>query len=231
MKTVNRAGTVLLWGGTLFLFLFLSGTPVTAEITVRGITHATVHSDQIRLGELSEIAGEDQLLVDTLKSLVIGKSPLPGEVKEIGSHTIVSRVEHSDVDPSKIALTLPEKIKVERESVEVTQQNVDKMIRRFILKKMTWDPEHVSIKVFPPQPFFLPAGEVSYEVIPRKREDYLGATNLSVVFMVDGQVKKKLWVSVQIDVTREVVVSVHPLQRHSVVSPEDVRLKKINLSE
>jgi flagella basal body P-ring formation protein FlgA len=231
MKMAHRTGRLWLWAGTVFLFVTVSVTFLKAEITVEGVKHAKVRSEKIMLGEVSQISGEDPLLIDTLKSIVIGKSPLPGGVKEIRAHTILSRVEHSDVDLSQVNLNLPEKIEVERESVEITPHKVEKMVTRFILRKMTWDPDQVSIKVSPPQAFTLPAGKVTYEVIPRKKEDYLGATNLSVVFMVDGQVRKKIWVNVEIDVTQEVVVSVRPLQRHSVITPEDVRLKKMNLSQ
>ena len=54
---------------------------------------------------------------------------------------------------------------------------------------------------------------------------------LSVVFMVDGQVRKKCWVNAYVDVVKDIVVSTRPLERHSIITGEDVRLEKMHLAD
>jgi flagella basal body P-ring formation protein FlgA len=215
----------------VFLLSFCNGYSVLANTTVKVLEQAKVRTKLVRLGEIAEIKGEDRQLVEKLKSIVLGKAPLPGEMKEISGHYIEARVRRNDIDFSELTLNLPKKIQVVSEGVEVSSQKIEEMVKNFILKKMPWDPKQVSIKVSDKKDIALTAGEITYEVVPRKGEDYLGATNLLLVFMVNGSVEKRLWVTTRIDVNKEVVLSNRPLRRHNIITREDIRLEKRNLAE
>ena len=230
MKVILHSVLVLI-AGMFFVLPFWNCSSVLAITTVKVLEHARVSSKLIRLGEISEIRGEDNRLVETLKSIVLGKAPLPGEMREISAHYIEMKMRQNDIDPTTLTLDLPEKIEVVSEAVEVSPRKVEEIIKQFIFKKMPWDPKQVSVKVTPAKNMVLPAGEITYEVVPRRREDYLGVTNLSVIFMVNGRVERKLWVNAQIDVSKEVVVSNRPLQRHYLITKGDICLEKMNLAE
>lgn len=230
MKMAPRIRWVLI-AGMVFFLLFWHRSYVLAITTVRALEQAKVSSKLIRLGEISEIEGEDRLLVETLKSIVLGKAPLPGEVKEISANYIKAKVGQNDIDSSALILNLPEKIQVISEAVEISSQKIKEIIKHFILKKMPWDPKQVSIKVSDIKGIALNAGNITYEVIPQKREDYLGVTNLQLIFMVNGRLGKKLWVTTHIDVSKEVVLSNHLLKRHHIIMREDIRLEKRNLTD
>ena len=204
---------------------------VLAMPTVRVLERAQVRSKLIRLGDISEIKGEDRLLVEKLQSIVLGKAPLPGEMKEISVHYIEAKVRHHDIDASAVTLNLPEKIQVVSEAVKISSQKIEEMVKHFIFNKMPWDPREVSIKISGTKDLALAAGKITYEVVPRKKEDYLGTTNFLLVFMVNGDIAKRLWVNTKIDVSKEVVLSNHPLKRHSIITEEDIRLEKMNLAE
>lgn len=204
---------------------------VLAMTTVRVLEQAQVRSKLIRLGDISEIKGEDRLLVEKLQSIVLGKAPLPGEMKEISAHYIEAKVRHHDFDASAVTLNLPEKIEVVSESVEISSKKIDKIIKDFIINKMPWDPEQISLKISATKDIALAAGKITYEVVPRKKEDYLGATSFLLIFRVDGSIAKKLRVTTRIEVSREVVLSNHPLKRHNIITKEDIRLEKMNLAE
>ena len=210
---------------------FWNCSSVLAKTTVRVLEQAKVRSKLIRLGEISEIEGEDRLLVEKLKSIVLGKAPLPGEMKEISGNYIEAKVRQNDIDSLALRLNLPKKIQVVSEAVELSSQKIEEMVKQFILKKMPWDPKQVFIKVSEIKGIALAPGEITYEIVPQKGEDYLGATNLLLVFRVNGRVVKKLWVNTHIDVSREVVVSNHLLNRHHIITKEDIRLEKKNLAE
>jgi flagella basal body P-ring formation protein FlgA len=198
---------------------------------VNVVDQVKVRSEQVTLGEIAEIEGEGGAVVEKLKAVVIGKSPLPGEVREFSASYIEAKLKQSDIDLSQLTLALPEKVKVVGEASEVSSQKIEEMVRHFLLTRIPWDPQQVSIKVSPMKDVTLPPGKLTYEIIPPKKEDYRGTTNLLVLFMVNGKVEKKVWVNVQIEVSREVVVSTHSLSRHSIISQDDLRLEKMNLAD
>jgi len=230
MKIVPRIKCALI-AAIVFLLPFWHYSSVMAVTTVRALEKAKVSSKLIRLGEISVIEGEDRLLVEALNSIVLCKAPSPGEMKEISANYIEAKVRQNDIDSAALILNLPEKIQVVSEAVEISSQNIKEIIKNFILKKMPWDPQQVSIKVSDTKGIALSAGKITYEVIPQKREDYLGTTNLLLVFMLNGREEKRLWVTTHIDVSKEVVLSNQPLKRHHIITEEDIHLEKKNLAE
>ncbi len=230
MCIVLRIKWVLITG-MVFLLLSWNCPFVLAGTVVKVPERAKVNSKLISLGEIADIKGEDSQLVEALKSIILGRAPQPGEMREISTHYIGMKIRQNNIDPTTLTLVLPEKIEVLRESIEISPKEIEKIIKQFIHKKMPWDSKQVTIKISPAKGIVLAAGEITYEVVPRKREDYLGVTNLSVIFMVNGRVEKKLWVNAHIDVSKEIVVSNHLLRRHYTITEGDIRLEKMNLAE
>jgi flagella basal body P-ring formation protein FlgA len=229
MKKILRIKWIVVTG-MFFLLSSWNCSSASAKTTVRVLEHAQVKSKLIRLGEISEIKGEDTLLSEKLKAIVLGKAPQPGETKSISAQYIKSKVRQNGIDSTAIIFNLPEKTGVVREAVVISPEKAEKIIRQFILKKMPWDPQETSINVRAVKAITLAAGKVTCEVIPRRNEKYLGKTNLSLVFAVDGKVEKKLWISARIDVSKEVVLCSRPMERHYVITKDDVRLEKMSLA-
>lgn len=230
MSIVLRIKWVLITG-IGFLLLSWNCPSVLAGTVVKAPERAKVSSKLISLGEIADIKGEDSQLVEALKSIVLGRAPQPGETREISTHYIGVKIRQNDIDPSTLTLDLPEKIEVLREAIDISPKEIEKIVKQFIHKKMPWDSKQVTIKISPAKGIVLAVGEITYEVVPRKREDYLGVTSLSVIFMVNGRVERKLWVTAHIDVSKEVVVSNHLLRRHYTITEGDIRLEKMNLAE
>ena len=89
----------------------------------------------------------------------------------------------------------------------------------------------MTVKVSPVEGITLARGKVTHKISVRKKEDFLGAVNLSVVFLVDGHVVEQFQVNAHVDVMRDVVITNRSLERHDVITSDDVRLEKMNLAE
>ena len=216
----------------VFSVLFLGNCYAAwAKTTLKALEHPRVHSERITLGAIAEIAGDDQQLIEQLKAIELGKAPDPGKMREMSAYYIEMKIRHSDIDSAALAIDLPEKIEVMRGATTITPQKIEDIVKGFIRTKMRWDPKAVSIKITPVKEITLAEGKITYEVTPRKKEEYLGTTNLSVAFLVDGRLEKKAWVTAEIEVSQEVVVSNRPLKRNDVIAEGDVRLEKMNLAE
>ena len=230
MKEIKRIRWIVC-AGMFFLLSLGDYNDAWAKTTVKALEHPRVHSERITLGAIAEIAGDDQQLIERLQAIELGKAPSPGKMREMSAYSIEMKIRHSDIDSAALTIDLPEKIEVMRGASTITPQKIEDIVKGFIRKKMRWDPQAVSIKIAQVKEITLAEGKITYEVTPRKKEDYLGTTNLSVAFLVDGKLEKKAWVTAEIEVSQEVVVSNRPLKRNDVIAEEDVRLEKMNLAE
>ena len=230
MKKAMYSKWVLIAG--LFLMVSLGVcTSILASTVVRVPDSVLVSKPFITLGEIADIRGEDQQILELLKAVKLGKAPKPGAMKEIRGDSIETKILQSGVEAETVTLYLPEKVAVKTEGIEISPQEIEGLVKKFILQKVPWDSKNVAITVSPVEALTLPQGAVTYELSSRRKEDFLGSANIALVFLVDGQVIKKIQVHVTIDVIQEVLVSNRSLNRHDVISQEDVRLEKMNLAE
>lgn len=231
MKMAIHCTWVLLIAGLFFTVPLGECASTLAKTTISVSEYSRISSSPIRLGAIADIQGDDQQVVEKLKDVKLGKAPDPGEVKEISGHSIETKIRHSGIDSETVTLNIPEKIEVITEGVKISPEKIEQMVTAFILKRVPWDQQSVTVKMSPVEGITLAQGTVTHEITARKKEDFLGAVNISVVFLVDGKVTKQFQVNARVDVMREVVITNRSLERHDVITPEDVRLEKMNLAE
>jgi flagella basal body P-ring formation protein FlgA len=220
----------------LLLPFCLPGIPVplyAADITtIRFLESAEIDTDRIRLGGIAEIKGEDQEMVQKLRAIVIGQAPLPGESTHINEEYVKTRLKQNSVDLSQIRIEGSRNIKISSGFVEICKEKIKQVAMDFIYKKIPWEKNRVRIKeIRVSDNVVLPRGKIAYEVIPPLKTDYLGATPLSILFKVNGDLKKRVWATVDIEVLSEVVVTKRPLRRYQLITEDDIQLEKTNLAD
>ena len=229
MKVAMHSRWVLI--ASLFVTCFLVECKSTlAETTVSVPETVRVNVPFITLGVIADIQGDDQELIDQLEAVKLGKAPAAGEMKEISGQSIETKINRIGAGTT-VALHLPETVEVKADGIEISPEKIESMVKRFILKKVPWDRESVTITVSPVNGITLEPGNVTYEMSARQKEDFLGSANISLVFLVDNREAKKIQVNTKIAVMQDILVSNRALERHEVITEEDVRLEKMNLAE
>ena len=230
MKVVMHSRWVLI--ANLFVtFSLVECNATLAKTTVSVPETVRINVPFITLGVIADIQGDDQAFIGQLEAVKLGKAPAAGEMKEISGHSIETKIYRIGVDPETVSLHLPETVEVTADGVEISPDKIENMVKRFILKKVPWDSKSVAITVSPVKAITLDPGEVTYEMSARQKEDFLGSTNISLIFLVDNREAKKIQVNAKIAVMQDVLVSNRSLKRHDVITEEDVRLEKMNLAE
>jgi flagella basal body P-ring formation protein FlgA len=230
MKVVMQSRWVLI--ASLFVTCSLvECTSSLAKTTVSVPETVRVNTPFITLGKIADIQGDDQELLDQLAAVKLGKAPAAGERKEISGRSIETKISRIGADSAAVTLHLPETVEVMADGIEISPGKIEGMVKRFILKKVPWDSRSVTISVTPVKGIILDQGTVTYEMSARKKEDFLGTTNISLAFLVDGRMAKKIQVKAKIAVMQDILVSNRALERHDVVAEEDVRLEQMNLAE
>jgi len=88
------------YGLLVLIFLLSSGTAFSTgsnladeqQIKIFLPQSSVINSDEYRLGEISQLEGEDFLLLEKISQTVIGRSPLPGRKLTVTRSLILSPV-------------------------------------------------------------------------------------------------------------------------------------------
>jgi flagella basal body P-ring formation protein FlgA len=198
-------------------------------VTIHVQENATVSATVIQLGDISKISGASPEVGKALKRIVIGKSPRPSQFRELRGAFVKARIEQSQVELPYINLVIPNRVTVEREYVEVSEDEMGRIVTQFILANMPWDPRQVTVKDIKARAMVLPPGRLSYEIRPQRNEDYVGPTSFCITFKVGGEAERKAWVNAYIQVMTPVMVATRRLGKHESISEADVRLETADL--
>ena len=217
---------------TLFLTGMLPRLSEAGLISIHGLEKAEINSNDIYLGQIAKIRGDDQTLVKRLRKIVIARAPLPGKGRRLKENHIRLRLKQEKIDLSQIRLAAPKGIAVTRGFVEVTKEDMSRVVTEFIYANMPWEREKVKIRgIRVPDSIILPKGKITYSVEPLKNTDYKGSVPLPLHFKVNGNFQKRILVTADIEVSAEVVVTKRPLRRYRRITEDDIEIREKNLEE
>jgi len=192
----------------------------------------TVSQDTIKLGNIAEIEGTDHSLIQHLEDIVIGQTPLPGHCRTIHEDYVKLRIKQNGIDLSHIDLHIAETITVTRSCLEIPKEKIEKIVLAFIYGQLPWEKDRVTVKtVHVSSEAILPQGEVTYRVVPQKEMDFLRTIPLCVFFKVNGELAKKVWATVKLEVLTEVIATKRPLRRCQLITEDDIHLQTVDLTK
>jgi len=76
----------------------------------------------------------------------------------------------------------------------------------------------------------LPKGKTSCRVIVPKGKNFLGTLPLTLVFEVNGEQQRSIYVTADLEILTEVVIASRPLKRRTVITEDDVRIQEMDLA-
>lgn len=232
MSVSRPSAAVLLFILLLFLRLAMPA-PLYANpgAVIEVFGNSEVNSDEIHLGDISLITGEDPRLVRKLRGIVIGRAPLPGKSRKIDEGYIRLRLKQKRLDSSGISLKVPEKVVVTRGFVLISKAEIQEVALAYIRQKTALDKNEVRIKgVRIKKEIILPKGNITYRVEPPRNTDFLGKVPLAIIFRVGRDFEKKVWAVVDIEMLREVVVTKRPLRRYRHITEDDIEVREKDLA-
>jgi len=223
-KQGSLKGGMFLMAAAMLLLFIPAPAAAQDQTVIRMAPAAEINGDRILLSQVAQIAGPDPLLIARLGNIDLGKAPLPGRKKFIESRHILARMHKSSGGlPTDIGLDFPQRLEVSRKAVTITKQRIEEIAAEWVLARVPWDQENVRVvKIQANTTVALPQGRVTYKVKSPGRLDFLNTIALSVEFLVDGQVVKRAWVTLNLEVIAPVVVVRKPMGCHQPIESQDV---------
>jgi flagella basal body P-ring formation protein FlgA len=200
-------------------------------ISVRVYDQMEIEADQIQLGKIARIDGDDARLVRELETLVIGRSPLPGKNRSLDRADILLRLKQSGIDLARIELQIPPEVEVSRGAVEVGRERIEQIVKAFIQQQFAGKGQTVRIKeIRGAEPVLLPKGSLSHQVAAPRNTALSGSLPLTVTLKINDEVEKRMTVTAVVEVLVHAVVTTRPLGRFKPIEESDVEVRPVDVS-
>jgi flagella basal body P-ring formation protein FlgA len=200
-------------------------------ISLRVYDQVEIEADQIQLGKIARIDGDDAGLVRELEAVVIGRSPLPGKSRSLDSATIRLRLKQSGIDLARIELQIPPEVQVSRGAVELGRERIEQIVKAFIQQQFAGKNQTVRIKeIRGAEPVLLSKGSLSHQVAAPRNTALSGSLPLTVTLKVNDEVEKRMTVTAVVEVLVNALVTTRPLGRFKPIEESDVEVRSVDVS-
>ena len=206
---------------------FSSGS---ACLTLKAL--AVVDGDAVRLSDIAAVTGGAQDQLNALSATVVARSPQPGQTRFVGADYIRIRLKQAGFDTAAMMFKGSQDVRISRRSMDLPSERIQHAVETAIRSRMPWENENVTISgISFDETLHLPTGKLTYQVVPKRHEDYLGRTILALHLFVDGEPVRKLWVNATISVMADVVTVMQPLGKHQHIELDDLSVQRRNLAD
>jgi len=213
---------------TLITSVLYAAGPTTR---IRVLENTRIEEDQILLGRIAKIQGEDPVMVQRLQDVVVGRAPLPGKSRRLENGVLNMRLRQNGFDLARLNLKVPDKVLVTRSFIEITPIKIKALVSDYLIKNIALDTGQVLIKeIRVAENVRLPGGRISYKVTAPPTSRLMGKIPLAVNFDVNGKFYRRIWVSATIEILTDVVVTRKPLGRYKPITEDDISVQKMDLS-
>ncbi|MBN1275864.1 MAG: flagellar basal body P-ring formation protein FlgA [Deltaproteobacteria bacterium] len=190
-----------------------------------------INNSEILLKDIAEIKGGDPSLTEKIQDIAIGRSPLPGKSRRIDRSFINLRLKQNSIDLNQVRLEGEDQVEVLRGFIEVSRTRINDIVLEYIYKNNPWEKNRLTVKsVDVKNSVILPKGKTSCRVIVPKGKNFLGTLPLTLVFEVNGEQQRSIYITADLEVLTEVVIASRPLKRRTVITEDDVRIQEMDLA-
>ena len=164
-----------------------ASTKILTKSEVKVKFTSEVNTEVLTLGDVADISGDSQL-VEKLKSVDLGKSPILGTKKNLSTLLVKALISSQGVDMRQVSLTVPTGAVVERKAQRISPEEIAIAVQEAFKKKLNVD------TILEPKSkinsMMVPPGTVSFEV----SNTQLNPSDISttVDISVDGKLANSL---------------------------------------
>jgi len=215
---------------SLIILLLAIGTNAYG-LTVSLNGSAEVAEATVTLGDIATF-DEDTELSRALASQPVGQAPSPGQEITLQASSIINNLMNALDQHASVQWQGATEIKVTRGATVVSSAEVLQIIDKFIHDN-TGELAQAKIRFIPsaqPLPFSLPSGKLTWQVIPSDPQ-IIGSSRFSVIFSVDGRVRKNMSVRGQLEILAQVVVMKGDIRKGTILGPQHLAITVLDISE
>jgi flagella basal body P-ring formation protein FlgA len=208
--------------------LALLPPPLWAGVTVRIAPEAVVRTDEISLGDVATVEG-DETLARRLRQVKLGPAPLPGGSQQIDPGYLRLRLGELHLEPSRVRLSIPEQVVVTRAFqilpgsalVEAVSRQIQQRLDALAPQGGPW----AVVVLSRPADLRVPTGTVDLVTQLQGEPSPQSSLGATVTIKVDGRSYQTVPLSVRVGRYQDVVVAARALEPRSPLGPGDFRVE------
>jgi flagella basal body P-ring formation protein FlgA len=200
--------------------------------SVRVFDRAEIDGDQLLLGAIARVDGDDARQVHALREVILGRSPLPGKSRTLDEALIRMRLKQAGFDPAEIDLQVPGEVQISRGTVEVDRERIEAIASAWIgdrLRERGLERAQVR-EIRGAESLLLPRGRISWEISAPRHTPLAGSVPLAVIFKVDDEAERRVNLTAVVEARVQAVVSTRPLGRFKPIEAGDLELRELDLA-
>lgn len=200
------------------------------------LANTQVRQKEVNLSDICDQATIPHEWRTVLSGLNIGEAPPAGSEKFIDPgqlrNYLTRVIESQGIDASEVALEIPDRIVVRRESVQITQEQIEAIFRKYVAQDSPWKQEDVVVqRIHYSGVPTIPTGPMTYEVIPGSKQRFIGNVTATIDFYVNGEKVRTLGVAGRVEVHQNVYLAARPLKQNEIIMRADLEVQKINITD
>lgn len=217
----------LIW--SIIGMMVLLVAPLTASRgVIQLVDSIAVDAPTITLGEIAVIDTPEPALREALTSLRIGDTPRIGDTTLVSSYKIQSLLKNANIDDVTIR---GEQSKVKTRSRIVQESDLYSMVEEWVKGKFASDIDVDLNFVRMPDRWAIPAGDSVNITIYTSARHLADDVNLKIRAVADNRVLATTHARIKVSLLRNSVVALRPIKRGSVITNEDVVLRKNDVTD
>ena len=210
------------------LFALLGGAAGAAELSVTVRPSAEVTGDEVRLGDVADIAGPDGALKNDLAYIFLTRAPSPGQTTVIRLAYLEHRPTPSGLPLDQATWRLPAQVQVTRKAQAIDEAWVRQVMEDYLssvepYKSGVWELVNVRSGKLPK----LPEGDLDYRLAPNPSSNP-SSVSLNVYLTVNGREEATLRISGKVELKVMAIVAARRLEKGRMIEADDLMLTRVS---
>jgi flagella basal body P-ring formation protein FlgA len=194
-------------------------------------SEAWIKGEKIYLEDIARIEGPAQLR-KRLGAIYLAHAPSPGAHKTLHRTWIESKVRSKRWLPENTVLKIPEHVRIDRASQLIQEENLLRRYTSYIASELKGRQTDFRVSRFRViGNGHLPEGDIRIELSNQADGRLMGHVSLNAIVRVNGKIERRVVLSGWIDRFEKVVCTLRQLERHSLVTENDLCTARRNIAK
>lgn len=210
------------------LFLLMASPAQGADVTAKVNPQVEVAGDQVRFGDLAEIAGPDSEQKSELGKVFLGAAPRLGQKTIWRRAFIETRLKAAKISLDQVDLELPDSVTISRAGQKIDNDWVRNLLEEYLSSKEPYKSSSWNLISFRAASLpAVPNGQLTYHATAQNSSNPSRLT-LNIIVLVDGQEAAKMRAMAEVEMSVPAVVATRRMEKGDRISPDDVKLAEVN---